>query len=87
VSLPKIKALETLGYKFMEIRDQKSELAEELGTVEAKMLDIMADKGIERYRFGDQEIILKNGKNHAKIRTVKVQPGEEPLQDEQARSA
>jgi len=77
VSLPKIKALETLGYKFIDIRDQKSELAEELGAIETKMLDLMAEKGIERYRFGDQELILKKGKNHAKVRTIKVEPGEE----------
>jgi hypothetical protein len=77
VSLPKIKALETLGYKFIDIRDQKSELAEELGAIETKMLDLMAEKGIERYRFGDQGLILKKGKNHAKVRTIKVEPGEE----------
>ena len=77
VSLPKIKALETLGYKFIDIRDKKSELAEELGAIETKMLDLMAEKGIERYRFGDQELLLKKGKNHAKVRTVKVEPGEE----------
>jgi len=77
VSLPKIKSLETLGYKFIDIRDKKAKLAEDLGEVEKKMLDIMAEKEIERYRFGDQELLLKKGKNHAKVRTIKVEPGEE----------
>lgn len=72
----KVKALETLGYKFRDLRDEKAELAEEMGKVESKMLDIMAEKGIERYRFGDQELCLKKGKNHAKIKTVKVETDE-----------
>lgn len=82
VSLPKVKALETLGYKFIDIRDQKATLAEELGTIEKKMLDLMAEKGIERYRFGDQELNLKPGKNHVKIRTVKTEASDqEPPED------
>jgi hypothetical protein len=88
VSLPKIKALETLGYKFIDIRDKKAKLAEDLGAVETKMLELMAEKGIERYRFGDQELLLKKGKNHAKVRTIKVEPGEEQEdEDSSARSA
>lgn len=78
----KVKALETLGYKFRDLRDEKAELAEEMGKVESKMLDIMAEKGIERYRFGDQELTLKKGKNHTKIRTIQVDPEEQ--QDEQS---
>ena len=77
VSLPKIKPLETLGYKFIDIRDRKAKLAEDLGKVEQKMLELMAENDIERYRFGDQELLLKKGKNHAKVRTIKVEPGED----------
>lgn len=83
VSLPKVKALETLGYKFIDARDKKATLAEELGILEKKMLDLMAEKGIERYRFGDQELNLKPGKNHVKIKTVKSEQrqDEEPADD------
>lgn len=81
----KVKALETLGYKFRDLRDEKTEIAEKMGKIESQMLDIMAEKGIEKYRFGDQELYLKKGKNHTKIKTVKVDADQE--QEDEKNSA
>ena len=77
VEVPRIKKLDQLGDKFIEIRDEKAELAEKLGDTEKSMIEVMVENGISKYRFGDQEITIKPGKNHVKIKTVKVE-GAEP---------
>lgn len=33
----------------------------------------MATLGLTKYRFSDQEMILKPGKTHVKVKTVKVE--------------
>lgn len=68
----KYKDLDRLGDKFIEIRDEKAELATALGKVEASIIEKMIEKGIAKYRFGDQEITVKPGKEHVKVKTVKV---------------
>lgn len=72
VSLPKFKDLDRLGDKFISLRDEKAELATKLGDVETNIVEKMIAHGISRYRFSDQEIILKPSTNHIKIKTVKV---------------
>lgn len=76
VSKPVIKELDRLGDKFIDIRDQKAELASKLTKVEAQMAEIMAENQISKYHFSDQEVILKPGKTHVKIKTVKVEGSE-----------
>jgi hypothetical protein len=71
------KKLDKLGDDFISIRDDKAKLAEELTAIEAKALDRMAELGITRYRFSDQEMILTPGKTHVKIKTVKSEGVEE----------
>lgn len=70
----KDKKLEQLGDEFIEIRDKKAELATELTGIETKILDRMREKGIEVFRFGDQEMKLKPGKTHVKVKTIKSEP-------------
>ncbi len=78
VSPPKIKELDRLGDKFIEIRDDKADLASKLTKVEAQMAEIMEDQGLTKYQFSDQEMILKRGKVHVKVKTVKVEGPSEP---------
>lgn len=73
VEIPKFKDLDRLGDKFTSIRDEKAELATKLGDVEKSIVDKMAEHGLNKYRFGDQEIVLKPGHTHIKVKTVKVQ--------------
>ena len=79
VSTPRFKDLDRLADQFIEIRDSKAELAAELGTIEVKIAEKMVEHGLSRYKFSDQEVILKPGKQHIKIKTVKVESGEPPL--------
>jgi hypothetical protein len=72
VSLPHFKDLDKLGDKFIDIRDQKAALATKLGKVEAEIVEKMKDHGISRYVFSDQEMVIKEGKVHVKVKTVKV---------------
>lgn len=72
VEQPKFKDLDRLGDKFIEIRDEKAALATKLGEVEKKIADCMAEHSLLKYQFSDQEIVLKPGKNHIKIKTVKA---------------
>lgn len=69
----KIKELDRLGDKFIEIRDDKADLAGKLTKVEAQMAEIMEEHGVTKYQFSDQEIILKRGKVHVKIKSVKAE--------------
>jgi len=71
VSPIKLKELDRLGDKYIEVRDKKAELATELNGIENKMADIMVEKGITTYRWSDQEMIVKPGKTHIKVKTVK----------------
>jgi len=76
----KFKDLDRLGDSFIEVRDQKAKLATELGELEKKIADAMTEHGISKYMFGDQEMVLEQGKTHVKIKTVKTE-GVEPDND------
>lgn len=72
VSLPKYKDLDRLADKFIEVRDEKAALATKLGEIEKKIADAMIEHQLSRYKFSDQEVVLKEGKIHIKIKTVKA---------------
>ena len=72
VGQKKDKKLEELGDKFIDVRDEKAELATELTKLEALILDRMTVLGMDEFRFGDQIMVQKKGKTHVKIKTVKV---------------
>lgn len=83
VSLPQYKDLDKLGDKFIEVRDEKAKLATKLADTEKKIIELMRDKGLEVYRFGDQEAKIVETKLHVKIKTVQVDgveidPDDEP---------
>lgn len=66
------KDIDKLADKFIEIRDEKAVLAGKLGKLETSIAELMVDKGITRYTFSDQEVILKSGRTHVKVVTVKA---------------
>jgi hypothetical protein len=68
----KDKKLDKLCDMFIDLRDGRAKLAEELGATEVKILDRMTELGITVHRFGDQIAKIKPGKNHIKIKTVKA---------------
>ncbi len=81
VAPPRYKDIDRLADKFIDVRDQKAELATQLTKIEGQIAEAMADHGIAKYKFSDQEVILKTGKTHIKVRTIKVEgnDGKEPL--------
>lgn len=72
VELPKDKTLDNLGDKFISIRDEKATLATKLSDLEKKIIERMGEKGLKSYRFGDQEMEVKETKLHVKVKSVKV---------------
>lgn len=72
----KVKKLDVLGEKFITARDEKALLAEDMTVIEKQMAEVMAENNITRYRFSDQEMFLKPGKTHVKIKTVKSEGAE-----------
>jgi hypothetical protein len=68
----KDKRLSKLGDQFISVRDEKSKMAEELTGVEGKIIERMKELNIRRYQFSDQEAFIVPGKEHVKIKTVKV---------------
>lgn len=68
----KDKKLDALCDEFVETRDQKAQLAENLGEIEAKILDRMGELELTVHRFSDQVATVKAGKNHIKIKTIKT---------------
>ena len=78
----KDKKLEEWAEDFIEKRDAKALMAEEMTALEAKMLDRMSEKQIQVFRFADQELRLKPGKTHVKIKKVKNEGAEgEPVEE------
>lgn len=76
VELPSHKDLDRLGDKFTETRDEKAKLATKLSDLEKKIIELMTEKGLKNYRFGDQEMEVKETRLHVKVKTVKVEGAE-----------
>lgn len=83
VSPVKYKDLDKLGDEFIEIRDKKAELAEEMTATTAAIVKAMHEHEIDIYRFGDQEIEIVSGKEKIKIKTVTAEgaDGQDPDPD------
>lgn len=73
----KDKKLDTLADDFVDKRDEKAKLAEEMTAIEAKIIDRMKEIGAELYRYADREVRIEQGKAHVKIKTVKNEGAEE----------
>lgn len=71
------KKLENLADDYVDTRDQKADLAAELTAIETKILDRMRELGLRNFRFADKIMEIKDGKNHVKVKTVKVEGEDE----------
>lgn len=67
----KDKKLDALADKFVEMRDEKSKLAEEMTNIEANIVARMQEIKCESYRYADREVKITKGKVHVKVKTVK----------------
>lgn len=78
----KDKKLNSLCDKFIDIRDSKALMAEELTAVEKNILERMDELKITVHRFGDQIAQIKPGKSHVKIKTVQTATSAEDADNE-----
>jgi exonuclease VII large subunit len=72
VGIVKDSKLNALADEFVELRDEKAKMAEQMTAIEAKILDRMQEKGIKVFRYADKQVSIKDGKAHVKIKQVKV---------------
>ena len=71
VASVKDKKLNTLADDFIDKRDEKAKLAEDMTAIESKIIDRMKEIDCTLYRYADREVRIEPGKNHVKIKTVK----------------
>ena len=82
VSQPRFKDIDRLADKFIDIRDQKSDLASQLTKIESQIAEKMEEHGITKYSFSDQVVEMKQGNVHIKIKNVKAEGVETDSGDE-----
>jgi len=68
VALPKIKELDKLGDKFVELRDQKADLNIRIADLEKEIIQLMHANGIAKYLLDGQTLELKEATLHVKIK-------------------
>lgn len=73
VSTPRVAAIDRLADKLEEILDQKSDLASQVTKTEGKIIELMEENGLKKYKYRDREVIYKPGKIHVKLKTVKAE--------------
>jgi hypothetical protein len=71
----KIKKLDNLGDKFIDLRDSKADLATQITACEKGIIELMKENGLTSYAFSDQIIELKEASTHVKVKTIKVGEG------------
>lgn len=76
VGTTKDKKLDALADAFTEKRDEKAKLATEMTSIESKIIDRMQELKLTIYRYADREVRITYGKNHVKVKAVKVGDGE-----------
>ena len=67
------KKLIALGDEFIDLRDSKAETTTKMTKTEKDILERMKILNLQQFRFGDQLAVLSTGKQHIKIKTVKVE--------------
>lgn len=82
VAQKRIKALDVLGDKYVEARDNRQAAGEEEIVAKANLIAKMQELGIKVYRYGDHEIDLLEGKVNVKVKNVDgTEGGDEEKED------
>ena len=76
ITAPKDKKLDALADQFVDLRDSKAEIAEQITQVEKNIIDRMVELKLEKYRYADREVTIKYGKAHVKTKEVKNEGSE-----------
>lgn len=70
VARPKIKAIEVAADDYSDIRDTRMAWTKKEVSARDKLVDVMAKNNLERYQFGDHEVVMVPGKAKVKVRTI-----------------
>lgn len=64
---------------YVEVRDERMELTEEEGKLNAALVEVMKKHGLDRYRDPDSDVLvtLEQGATKAKVKKVKAKDEEE----------
>lgn len=73
----KDKKLEALADSFVDKRDEKAQLAEQMTAIESKIIDRMVELGTREFKYADKVVTIKIGATHAKVKTVTADGVEE----------
>lgn len=77
VAPKKIKKLDIAADDYVEKRDTRMQWTEKEADAKAVLIQLMIEHKLERYRFGDQEVVLKPGSAGVKVKTVDSVGGDE----------
>src|SRR5260370_1083147 len=69
------KDLDKFRDQLEDLQDRRASLTEKITTLEKRTLERMTELGINRYRFGEKEMLIKPGNPHVKIKQVRVGSG------------
>lgn len=84
VAPKKIKAIEVAADDYVEKRDTRMSWTEKEVAARNKLITLMKEHGLEKYRFGDEEVSLKPGKDGVKVKKIdgtENENGEEEEED------
>lgn len=73
VSPVRYKDIDRLADQYHDKLEERSTISEEITKLEGKLADKMNEYQIMKYRYRDQEVILKPGKTHVKVKAVKAE--------------
>lgn len=76
VSVPRYKDIDRLADQYHDKLEERSTISEEITKLEGKLADKMNEYQLQKYRYRDQEVILKPGKTHVKVKAVKAEGAE-----------
>lgn len=70
VAPKRIKALEVAADNYVDRRDTRMKLTEEEVAARSKLAELMKQHNLTIYRFGDEQVEVKPGKDKVKVRKV-----------------
>lgn len=70
VAPKRIKPIEVAADAYVDARDARMKLTEKEVEKRGKLIDLMKEHGLTKYRFGDEEVELKPGKDGVKVKKV-----------------
>ena len=72
-----IRALQDAAHEYAEVRDERQELTKREVALKTKLLSVMKENKLEKYRYQDVEIRVVHEEETIKVRIVKEKKGKD----------